>query len=170
MDPRSEAAFAEFMRGRWPVFARLGYGLTGDQRLGEDLARAALAKTYASWPRVLRAGDPDVYVRRIMLNASQGRLRRRPMRGVRGPRPGAVPEPETVPQTSGAADRPALLAALMRLPAAQRSVVLLRYWMDMTETEVAATLGCSVGSVKSQAARALAELRIGDDLAEEMLL
>jgi RNA polymerase sigma-70 factor (sigma-E family) len=170
MDPRSEAAFAEFMRGRWPMFVRLGYGLTGDQRLGEDLARAALAKAYASWPKVLRAGDPDVYVRRIMLNASQGRLRRRPGRGVRGPRADAVAEPGTAPQAGGAGERPALLAALLRLPAAQRSVVLLRYWMDMTETEVAATLGCSVGSVKSQAARALAELRVGEDLAEEMLL
>jgi RNA polymerase sigma factor (sigma-70 family) len=58
----------------------------------------------------------------------------------------------------------------MRLPASQRSVVLLRYWMDMTEAQVAAVLGCSVGSVRSLASRALANLRVGEDVAEEVLL
>jgi RNA polymerase sigma factor (sigma-70 family) len=61
------------------------------------------------------------------------------------------------------------MAALMGLPQGQRVVVVLRYWMDMTETEVAATLGCSVGNVKSQAARALAKLRLSPDLAEGKL-
>ena len=62
------------------------------------------------------------------------------------------------------------MTALLRLPAGQRSVVLLRYWMDMTEAEVAEALGCSVGSVKSQASRALAKLRVSEDLAEEILI
>jgi RNA polymerase sigma-70 factor (sigma-E family) len=160
MDSRTEAAFAEFVRGRWSALVRLGYGLTGDQRLAESLARAALAKAYASWPRVIRAGGPDVYVRRTILNASHGRFRRRRVRA-----------PETrAPETRGQNDRSALLTALMRLPAGQRSVVLLRYWMDMTEAEVAEALGCSVGSVKSQASRALAKLRVSEDLAEEILL
>jgi RNA polymerase sigma factor (sigma-70 family) len=57
----------------------------------------------------------------------------------------------------------------MSLPPGQRAVVVLRYWMDMTETEVAATLGCSVGNVKSQASRALAKLRINADLAEGLM-
>jgi RNA polymerase sigma-70 factor (sigma-E family) len=152
MDSRTEAAFTEFVRGRWSALVRLGYGLTGDQRLAENLVRAALAKAYASWPRVIREGDPDVYVRRVILNASHGRFRRRRAR---------APEQN---------DRSALMTALMRLPAGQRSVVLLRYWMDMTETEVAEALGCSVGSVKSQASRALTKLRVGEDLAEEILL
>jgi RNA polymerase sigma-70 factor (sigma-E family) len=155
MDPRAEAAFTEFVRGRWSTLVRLGYGLTGDQRLAENLARAALAKAYASWPRVIRAGGPDVYVRRTILNASQGRFRRRRAR---------------TPETCGPGDQPALLTALLRLPAGQRSVVLLRYWMDMTEAEVAEDLGCSVGSVRSQASRALAKLRGSEDLAEEILL
>ena len=167
MDSRSEAEFAEFMHGRWPALVRLGYGLTGDERLGEDLARAALAKAYASWPRVLRAGDPDVYLRRIILNASLGKVRRR---RVRERRPGDESEPETAQLARVDDDRPALVTALMRLPAGQRSVVLLRYWMDMTEAQVAAVLGCSVGSVRSQASRALANLRVGEDVAEEVLL
>jgi RNA polymerase sigma-70 factor (sigma-E family) len=167
MDSRAEAEFAEFMRGRWSALVRLGYGLTGDQHLAEDLARAALAKAYASWPRVLRSGDPDVYVRRIILNASLGGKVRR--RRVHERRPDDVPEPGTA-QGPRAGDRPALVTALMRLPAGQRSVVVLRYWMDMTEAQVAAVLGCSVGSVRSQASRALANLRVGEDVAEEVLL
>jgi RNA polymerase sigma-70 factor (sigma-E family) len=155
MDSRTEAAFAEFVRGRWSALVRLGYGLTGDQRLAEKLVQSALAKAYASWPRVIRAGSPDVYVRRTILNTSQGRFRRR-----RAP----------AQQACEHDDQSALLAALLRLPARQRSVVLLRYWMDMTETEVAEALGCSVGSVKSQASRALAKLRVSEDLAEEILL
>jgi RNA polymerase sigma-70 factor (sigma-E family) len=151
MDSRTEAAFTEFVRGRWSTLVRLGYGLTGDQRRAENLARAALAKAYASWPRVIRDGGPDVYVRRSILTASHGRFRRRRAR---------TPEQD---------DRPALLTALLRLPSGQRSVVLLRYWMDMTEAEVAEALGCSVGSVKSQASRALAKLRVSEDLAEEIL-
>jgi RNA polymerase sigma-70 factor (sigma-E family) len=155
MDSRTEAAFTEFVRGRWSTLVRLGYGLTGDQRRAENLARAALAKAYASWPRVIRAGSPDVYVRRTMLNANHGRLRRRRARA---------------PETGGQDDRSALMTALLRLPAGQRSVVLLRYWMDMTEAEVAEALGCSVGSVKSQASRALAKLRVSEDLAKDILL
>jgi RNA polymerase sigma-70 factor (sigma-E family) len=154
MDSRTEAAFAEFVRGRWSALVRLGYGLTGDQRLAENLARSALAKAYASWPRVIRAGSPDVYVRRTILNASHGRFRWRRARAS---------------QTCGQDDRSALMTALLRLPAGQRSVVLLRYWMNMTEAEVAEALGCSVGSVKSQASRALAKLRVSEDLAEEIL-
>lgn len=165
MDSRTEGEFAEFMRGRWPALVRLGYGLTGDERLAEDLARVALAKAYASWPRVLRAADPDVYLRRMVLNASLGKVRRR---RVRECGPGDEPEPQPVPPARVDDDRPALVKALMRLPAGQRSVVLLRYWMDMTEAQVAAVLGCSVGSVRSQASRALASLRVGEDVAKEV--
>jgi len=162
MDPRAEAEFTEFMNGRWSALVRLGYGLTGDQGLAEDLAQTALARAYASWPRVRRAGDPDAYVRRIMLNANHSRFRKRRVREELTGRP-----PETgAPEAGTPDDRPALMAALMRLPAGQRAAVVLRYWMDMTETEAAATLGCSVGNVKSQAARALAKLRVSEDLAE----
>jgi RNA polymerase sigma factor (sigma-70 family) len=114
-------------------------------------ARGLLAKAFASWPRVRRAGDPDAYVRRIMLNANHSRFRKRRVPEQLTDRP-----PETRAEPAGHPDdRPALMAALMRLPAGQRAVVVLRYWMDMTETEAAAALGCSVGNVKSQAARRL---------------
>lgn len=80
-----------------------------------------------------------------------------------------LPEPGLADLTSQRDQRSVLLAALMSLPPGQRAVVVLRYWMDMTETEVAATLGCSVGNVKSQACRALAKLRISADLTEGLM-
>jgi len=80
MDSQAEAEFSEFMLGRWSRLVRLGYGLTGDQGLAEDLAQTALAKAFASWPRVRRAGDPDAYVRRIMLNANSARFRKHRVR------------------------------------------------------------------------------------------
>jgi DNA-directed RNA polymerase specialized sigma24 family protein len=64
MDSGADAEFSDFMHGRWSGLVRLGYGLTGDQGLAEDLAQTALARAYASWPRVRRAGDPDAYLRR----------------------------------------------------------------------------------------------------------
>ena len=80
-----------------------------------------------------------------------------------------LPHPGPADLTRQRDDRSALMAALMGLPRGQRAVVVLRYWMDMTETEVAATLGCSVGNVKSQASWALAKLRLSSDLAEGKL-
>jgi DNA-directed RNA polymerase specialized sigma24 family protein len=72
MDSRAEAEFTEFMHGRWSRLVRLGYGLTGDLGLAEDLAQTALAKTFASWPRVRRAGDPDADFRgRLPLGTGQ---------------------------------------------------------------------------------------------------
>jgi RNA polymerase sigma-70 factor (sigma-E family) len=166
MDSRAEAGFADFVRGRWSTLVRLGYGLTGDLRLAEALAGSAFAKAYASWPRVLRMGDPNVYVCRVMLNASLARSR-----GRRAQRPGpGWWRRGTAQQTRNGDDRPALVTALMRLSASQRSVVLLRYWMDMTDAQIAAALGCSVGSVRNQASLALAALRAGENMAEETVL
>ncbi len=103
MDAQTEAEFTEFTRGRWAALVRLGYGLTGDQGLAEDLAQTALAKAYASWPRVRRAGNPDAYVRRIMVNANHSRFRKQrvteqltgtlPERARRATAPGATTGP-----------------------------------------------------------------------------
>jgi RNA polymerase sigma-70 factor (sigma-E family) len=168
VDASAEAEFTEFTHARWPRLVRLGYGLTGDPALAEDLAQTALAKAFASWPRVRRAGNPDAYVRRIMVNANGSRFRKRRVCEQFMDLPlDTVPHPADATRQQD--DRSALMAALMSLPQGQRAVVVLRYWMDMTETEVAATLGCSVGNVKSQASRALAKLRLSPDLAEGKL-
>ena len=163
MGERAEAEFSEFMQGRWPTLVRFGYGLTGDVGLAEDLAQTALAKAYASWPRVRRAGDPDAYVRKIMLNANRNRFRKR---RVAESLAGVTPDRETPDPVGRHDDRAALMAALRGLPHRQRAVVVARHWLDMTETEVAAALGCSVGTVKSQGSRALAKLRTSAELAD----
>ena len=157
MDIAAEAEFSEYMDGRWGRLVRLGYGLTGDRQLAEDLAQTALARAYASWGRVRRSGNPDAYVNRIMVNANYNRFRKR---RVTEQLTDAPPDLGGVDLPGRHDDRTALVAALQGLPRGQRAVIVLRYWMDMTETEAAETLGCSVGNVKSQASRALAKLRL----------
>jgi len=149
--------FDAFMRGRWPAMVRLGYALTGDVGHAEDLAQAAFARAYASWGRVRRAGDPDAYVRRIVINEHRRRFRKHrvveELRGDLGDAVGGHQEHQALD------DRRALLDALRALGPRQRAVVVLRYWLDLSEAETAAALNCSVGTVKSQASRALATLR-----------
>jgi RNA polymerase sigma-70 factor (sigma-E family) len=163
---KSDEEFGDFMRGRWPAMVRLAYGLTGDLGHAEDVAQAAFARAYASWSRVARTGDPDAYVRRIVINENNTRFRRR---RVAESLVDAVPEPSG-PRSADTADAlgdsAALLKALRKLGPRQRAVIVLRFWMDMSEAETAAALDCSVGTVKSQASRALAALRGSAELME----
>ena len=156
-----ETEFREFMVSRWGSLVRFAYGLTGDRGHAEDLAQTALAKAYASWPRVRRAEDPDAYVRRILINANHNRFRKRRVQENGGE---AATELAVTDGTETFDQREALMAALMELPPKQRAVVVLRYWDGLTETQAAAILGCSVGTVKSQASRALAKLRTSNQL------
>lgn len=151
----SDEEFRQFMRGRWPAMVRLAYGLTGDAGHAEDVAQAAFARAYASWGRVRRADDPEAYVRRIVINENRRRFRRHQ---VAEELHGVLPE-GTQPRGTQPEDRSALLDALRALGPRQRAVVVLRYLLDMSEAETAAALNCSVGTVKSQASRALATLR-----------
>ena len=159
MSTTADTEFGDFMRGRWPAMVRLAYALTGDAGHAEDVAQAAFARAYASWGRVARAGDPDAYVRRILINENRKRFRKhRVPEDLRGDLAstlaGQAAGPEHAPE-----ERQELLDALNRLGPRQRAVVVLRYWLDLSETETAAALNCSVGTVKSQASRALATLR-----------
>jgi RNA polymerase sigma-70 factor (sigma-E family) len=142
---------------------RLAYGLTGDLGHAEDVAQAAFARAYASWARVAGTGDPDAYVRRIVINCNNSRFRKR---RVTESLVDAVPEPLPQPAADPLGDSEALLKALRRLGPRQRAVIVLRFWMDMSEAETAAALNCSVGTVKSQASRALAALRGSVELVE----
>ena len=163
MSAQSDEEFRDFMRGRWPAMVRLAYGLTGDQGHAEDVAQAAFARAYASWSRVARTGDPDAYVRKIVINENLSRFRKR---RVTEDLVGAVPEGPGQSGADAVGDSVGLLRALRRLGPRQRAVIVLRYWMDMSEAETAAALNCSVGTVKSQASRALATLRGSAELME----
>ena len=147
--------FSAFATSRWPGLVRLAFGLTGDRWLAEDMAQTALARAYV-------ADDPDAYLRRILVNASHRRFRRRRV----AEQPGDPPETPVEGPADLVGERIALLAALRQLPPRQREVIVLRYWADLTDAQIAATLGCSPGTVRSQLSRALAKLRDSPVLAE----
>jgi RNA polymerase sigma-70 factor (sigma-E family) len=162
MTEQLDEEFRQFMHGRWPTMVRLAYGLTGDLGHAEDVAQAAFAKAYTSWPRVIRSENPDAYVRKILVNENRNRFRRRRVRELPT---GSPPERDGPDALRHVDDRSALLAALQTLAPRQRAVIVLRYWLDLSEAEAAATLNCSVGTVKSQTSRALAALRRSPGLA-----
>ena len=164
MTARQDAEFREFMHARWPAMVRLAYGLTGDQGHAEDVAQAAFARAYASWPRVRRSGDPDAYVRQIVINENRNRFRKH--RVAEQLTDSVLIDVPWTDATHESDERSALIAALQRLGPRQRAVIVLRYWLDLTEQETAAALNCSVGTVKSQASRALATLRESIELVD----
>ncbi len=169
MNAKLDGEFREFMRARWPVMVRLAYGLTGDQGHAEDVAQAAFTRAYVSWPRVRRSGDPEAYVRQIVVNQNRNRFRKHRVaeRLTDSPPDSGAVDVAWTDATRSYDDRSALIAALHRLGPRQRAVIVLRYWMDLTEHETAVALNCSVGTVKSQASRALATLRQDTELVDE---
>jgi RNA polymerase sigma-70 factor (sigma-E family) len=169
MSAQLDAEFREFMHGRWPAMVRLAYALTGDQGHAEDVAQTAFARAYASWPKVRRTGNPEAYVRRIVINENRNRFRKQRVAEQltdAPPEPGPGTGPGSADATSQYDERSVLMAALRRLGPRQRAVVVLRYWLGLTEVEAAAELNCSVGTVKSQASRALATLRQSAELVD----
>ncbi|NES29342.1 SigE family RNA polymerase sigma factor [Micromonospora terminaliae] len=145
--------FREFVQVRYADLLRTAYLLTGNRDVAQDLVHDALLKAMRHWRRV---DEPMAYVRRAMVNERTSRWRRL---GLRELLTSAVPERVGPDSTDGVAVRDELLAALDRLPVRMRTVLVLRYWEDLPEAEVALLMGCSVGTVKSQAARGLARLR-----------
>jgi RNA polymerase sigma-70 factor (sigma-E family) len=152
--------FDEFVLVRSPRLLRSAYLLTRDWAAAEDLLQTALTKAWFVWRRM--QGDPEPYVRRILYNTYASWWRRR----WNGEHPvAAVPEGQALhdSQTS-VAERDEVWQALGRLPKRQRAVLVLRYFEDLTEAEIAETLQISAGTVKSQAAKALARLRLDETL------
>ncbi|ELS53103.1 SigE family RNA polymerase sigma factor [Streptomyces sp. ISL-22] len=163
MQAEQEAQFQEFVRARWSHLVRTAYLLTGDAHHAEDLTQTALAKAYRSWRRVARTDNPEAYVRRMLVSCNSDRFRKR---RVAESLTAAPPEVAGRDEAYSLADeRGALLGALAQLPPRQRAVVVMRYWEDLSEAEVAEVLGCSPGTVKSQASKGLAKLRTYPGLA-----
>ncbi len=153
-------AYAEFVAGRSQPLLRVAYLLTRDWAQAEDLLQTALAKAWLAWPRIDR--DPDAYVRKVLVNTYASWWRRRWNGEIAT---GELPQVPTGDRTEQVDDRDALWQALGRLPKRQRAVVVLRFYEDLSEAQVADTLGISVGTVKSQASKALARLRVDASLA-----
>ncbi len=147
---RDDAAFDAFVAARLPHLLRLGRALTGDEQRGADLVQDALERALVRWRRL---DDPEAFVRRAMVNRSISVWRK-----VRRERPVSSAVGHEPPHVDRPPDRE-LLAAVRALPPRQRAVIALRYYEDLTEAQTAEVLGCTVGTVKSQANRAMQALR-----------
>jgi RNA polymerase sigma-70 factor (sigma-E family) len=157
LDEGREAEFEEFVRGRAAALLRSAYLLTSDRHAAEDLVQEVLEQVYLRWRRI--HGSPEAYARRALVNRATNRWRlrrRRPEAPLPEGRDPAGPD-----HADSVVAYAAVVDALRELPVRQRAVVVLRYLDDLAEAEVADLLGCSVGTVKSQASRGLARLRAG---------
>lgn len=152
-----DAEFSAYMAARQPSLLRTAYLLTGDRHTAEDLVQTALAKLYLSWDKVQHRELVDGYVRRIMVNEHNSLWRRAWKR--REFATDEVPETDHVVDEYDDGRGSALWEFVQTLPRKQRAVVVLRYYEELSEAETADILGISVGTVKSQASRALAALR-----------
>ena len=162
----ASAADAEFTSFAEEVSSRLlgtAYLLCGDWHLAEDLTQTALAKVFASWPRISRKDAAFAYARQTLLNTYLADRHRKRWREV------VTSELPEVPAVAPDSElKLTLIGALALLPPSARAIVVLRYWEDMTVEQVAMVAGCSIGNVKSQSARGLDKLRrlLGPALAE----
>lgn len=160
MDEHARQDFADFAAARSPELLRLAYVLTGDRYTAEDLLQTALTRAAAHWGRVQRS--PEAYLRKIMYReqVSQWRRRsRRPETVMAEPPEPAARDQRAGDQLASADSRLALREALLALPPGKRVVLVLRYLEDMPEAQVAAVLGCSVGTVRSQTYKAIRQLK-----------
>jgi RNA polymerase sigma-70 factor (sigma-E family) len=145
----------------WPRLVRTAYAVSGDLGVAEDAVQTAFAKAYRGWRRISRLEAPDAYLRRMVVNeVLNDRRRARRRHEVSSATP-----PDR--QAHGVGDPDAhdeMWRALATLPPRQRAVLVLRYYEDLSEQQIADALGCRPGTVKSQAAAALATLRTRFDL------
>lgn len=155
-------AFGDYVRTRGGALFRTAMSLTGNNRAdAEDLVQVTLVKTYLAWEKIAGASAVDTYVRRTMINAHISSWRRR---RVDEYPTDDLPEEPIDSQATECELHEIVRRALDRLPRRMRAAVMLRYYDDMSEPEVAAALGISVGTVKSTVARAVAKLRTDAEL------
>lgn len=157
-----ETEFRDFVVARQAALLHTATLLAGDRAAGEDLLQTALTKTYLAWHRIADRGAVEAYVRRVMARTAISWWRRR----WRGERPTESPPEIRVPDHADrAVTTHVVWQAIRTLPPRQRAVLVLRFHADLTEAQTAVTLGVTVGTVKSQTARALRRLRgeLGDE-------
>ncbi|ONH32863.1 SigE family RNA polymerase sigma factor [Pseudofrankia asymbiotica] len=156
---RDDRSFEDYVADRGMTLLRTAVFLTGDRQAGEDLLQDVLLRTYRRWRHV---DDPDSYLRRSLANAAVSRARRRLRTReslVDWDDPGVDEPAGTADEAGQATDRRDLLDALRQLTPRQRAVIVLRYFGDLSEAQVAAELGCATSSVKTHTARGLLRLR-----------
>jgi RNA polymerase sigma-70 factor (sigma-E family) len=154
--------FEEFATARLPALMRYAFLLSTDRELARDIVQEVLARAMVRWSRIVRADDPYAYVRTMVTNEYFSLRRRKAVRTIAltyealdGPRAPAHPDPTAV-----LGDRDELWRHLGALPRQQRAVIVLRYYEDLSDNQIAEVLGCSPGTVRGYAARAMATLRM----------
>jgi RNA polymerase sigma-70 factor (sigma-E family) len=161
IDGRKQDTFEEHAAQAWSSMYRYAYLLAGNHADAEDIAQQTLVKAYRNWTRVQESTTPAAYLRKMVTNTflSDRRPKSRRLEVLTD----APPERSGTPQ--GAESRWALWPHVKALPPRQRAVIVLRYYEDLSEQEIAETLGCSRGTVKSSAHHALRALRaaMGDE-------
>ncbi|MFD3498585.1 SigE family RNA polymerase sigma factor [Streptomyces sp. NPDC058676] len=158
-------SFSSYVKARQPVLLRTARSLTANPSDAEDLLQTALTKTYVAWERIEDHRALDGYVRRALLNTRTSQWRKRKVDEFVCEE---LPEPEAAPAGDDPAEQQALhdamWRAIMKLPARQRAMVVLRYYEDLSEVQTAEVLEVSVGTVKSAVSRALGKLREDPEL------
>ena len=150
-------SFEEYVAVRGAALVRFAILLTGDVHRAEDLVQDALAKAYLRWRSIRRADRPDVYVRRLLVNASRSWWRRRTNRELPVERTAERPAPGDLGAES--AERDAMRRLIATLPHRQRAVLVLRYYEDLDDATIAEILDCTLTTVRTHAYRALNTLR-----------
>ncbi|PZF91211.1 SigE family RNA polymerase sigma factor [Micromonospora deserti] len=151
--------YEEFADSRLAALLRYAVMLTGDPHQAQDLVQETMVRVQLNWRRVARAESPERYVRRMLTNQyvdwRRGSWVRRVL--LRGESDDGVPAP--VDHAQHAVDRDQVWSWLAQLPRRQRATLVLRYYEDLPDAEIADILGCAVGTVRSSISRALATLR-----------
>jgi RNA polymerase sigma-70 factor (sigma-E family) len=153
---RDQEAFSAFVTARSTALFRVAYLLMGDHQLAQDLLQEALAKTYVAWPRLRDIANAEPYTRKVMATTAISWRRRRSFHE----RPAEhLPETTVGDFATAYAVHEALWRHVVQLPPRQRVAVVLRHYLDLSESQTAETMGCSVGAVKSSVSTALRTLR-----------
>ena len=152
----TEQDFVDFVAARWTPLYRLAYLLTASPTAAEDLLQTTFEKAYGSWSRISRMEFPEAYLRRMLTNALVSSRRRAWLREVSSD---SVPEAAGETIEVGVLDRSLLWPLVCALPVRQRAVIVLRYYEDLSEAQIADVLGCAPGTVKSQTSAAMKALR-----------
>jgi RNA polymerase sigma-70 factor (sigma-E family) len=166
-DREREQDFVDFFAGEYWPLRRVGFLLTGSWHEADELAQDAFARTYAAWGRLRRADRAAAYARKVLVNRHRSLLRRAVVEARY-----ALTQRDEVPyEPDFSGDDQVLWQALRQLPARQRSALVLRFYLDLPEAEVARLLGVPIGTVKSWVHRGLARMRarLGPDFQAEPL-
>ncbi|BCJ41859.1 RNA polymerase sigma24 factor [Actinoplanes ianthinogenes] len=150
-----EREYVDYVAGRLSRLHRAAYFLCGDRYRADDIVQSTVTSLYLSWKKAVRADNLDAYVHRILVRRYLDERRRRWSRVLLGEH---VPD-RPAPSGNGVEVRDELITALRTLPKGQRTVLVLRYFSDLSVEDTAEALGCSVGNVKSQCSRGLTALR-----------